>query len=49
VTSSEVILDLASTADCQNEIVEAERKKELFEGAFERRLVIKSMKKAKGA
>jgi exopolyphosphatase/guanosine-5'-triphosphate,3'-diphosphate pyrophosphatase len=49
VTSSEVILDLASASDCQNEIVEAERKKELFEGAFERRLVIKSMKKAKGA
>jgi exopolyphosphatase/guanosine-5'-triphosphate,3'-diphosphate pyrophosphatase len=48
-TSSEVALDLESSLDCQNEIVEAERKKDLFEDAFERRLVIKSMKKAKGA
>jgi len=49
VTSSEIQLDLYSTSDCQNEIVEADRKKDLFEHAFERRLVIKSMKKAKGA
>jgi len=49
VTSSEVILDLASAADCQNEIIEAERKKDLFESAFERRLMFKSMKKAKSA
>ena len=49
VTSSEVILDLASASDCQNEIVEAERKKDLFERAFERRLTFKSMKKAKSA
>jgi exopolyphosphatase/guanosine-5'-triphosphate,3'-diphosphate pyrophosphatase len=49
VTSSEVILDLASALDCQNEIVEAERKKDLFERAFERRLMFKSMKKAKSA
>ena len=49
VNSSEIQLDLSSTSDCQNEIVEAERKKDLFEHAFERRLVIKSMKKAAGA
>ena len=48
VTSSEIQLDLSSVSDCQNEIVEAERKKDLLEHAFERRLVIKSMKKAKG-
>ena len=49
VTSNEVILDLASASDCQNEIVEAERKKDLFEQAFERRLMFKAMKKAKSA
>ena len=49
VTSGEVILDLASAFDCQNEIVEAERKKDLFELAFGRRLMFKSMKKAKSA
>jgi len=49
VTSSEVALELESSSDSQNEIVEAERKKDLFEDAFERRLIIKSMKKAKGA
>ena len=49
VTSSEVIIDFASVSDCQNEIIEAERKKDLFESAFERRLMFKSMKKAKSA
>jgi len=49
VSSTAVQLDLLSTLDCQNEIVEAERKKDLFELAFERRLIVTPMKKAKSA
>jgi exopolyphosphatase/guanosine-5'-triphosphate,3'-diphosphate pyrophosphatase len=49
VNSTEVQIDLSSASDCQNEIVEAERKKDLFELAFERRLRVTPMKKAKSA
>jgi exopolyphosphatase/guanosine-5'-triphosphate,3'-diphosphate pyrophosphatase len=50
VTSGHVHLALASPSDCQNELVEIERKKDLFERAFKRPLIITSMKKkAKGA
>jgi exopolyphosphatase/guanosine-5'-triphosphate,3'-diphosphate pyrophosphatase len=49
VASNEIVLDMTSAADCQNEIVEAERKKDLFESAFERRLTIKTMKTTKRA
>ena len=42
-------LELDSAADCHNELVEAERKKDLFEQAFQQRLVIIAKKRAKSA
>jgi exopolyphosphatase/guanosine-5'-triphosphate,3'-diphosphate pyrophosphatase len=48
--SAELHLELSSASDCQNEIVEVERKKSLFEQAFNRRLIVTtSKKKAKSA
>jgi exopolyphosphatase/guanosine-5'-triphosphate,3'-diphosphate pyrophosphatase len=48
--SSSVHIELESALDCHNEIVEAERKKELLEQAFSRRLILTTpKKKAKGA
>ena len=41
----EIHLELSSATDCQNERVEVERKKELFEMAFNRRVIMASQKK----
>src|SRR4030095_4399887 len=43
--SSSVHIELDSALDCHNEIVEADRKKELFEQAFGRRLILTAPKK----
>lgn len=40
-----VHLQLESTSDCQNELVEVERKKDLFELAFQRELIVAAPKK----
>jgi exopolyphosphatase/guanosine-5'-triphosphate,3'-diphosphate pyrophosphatase len=40
-----VNLHLVSNSDCQNELVEVERKKELFELAFQRELIVTTSKK----
>jgi exopolyphosphatase/guanosine-5'-triphosphate,3'-diphosphate pyrophosphatase len=47
VGSNVIHLELDSLSDCDNELVEAERKKDLFEQSFQRRLLITPKKKAK--
>ena len=49
VGSNVVHFELESLSDCDNELVEAERKKDLFEESFQRRLLITSKKRAKSA
>jgi len=44
-----VHLELESSADCNNELVEVERKKDLFEQSFQRRLLVNQNRKAKSA
>jgi len=40
---------LESAADCNNELVEVARKKDLFEQSFQRRLLVNQKRKAKSA
>jgi exopolyphosphatase/guanosine-5'-triphosphate,3'-diphosphate pyrophosphatase len=45
VDSDTVYLELDCSTDCQNELVELERKKDLFELAFNRQLLLRTPKK----
>lgn len=45
VQASSLHLELVSNSDCENELVEVQRKKDLFEKAFKRKLVIAGAKK----
>jgi len=49
IGSNVVHLELESSADCNNELVEVERKKDLFEQSFQRRLLVNQNRKAKSA
>jgi len=49
IGSNVVHLELESAADCNNELVEVARKKDLFEQSFQRRLLVNQKRKAKSA
>jgi exopolyphosphatase/guanosine-5'-triphosphate,3'-diphosphate pyrophosphatase len=45
IDSNKLHIELESLSDCSNELVEVQRKKDLFENAFERRLIATAFKK----
>jgi exopolyphosphatase / guanosine-5'-triphosphate,3'-diphosphate pyrophosphatase len=49
IEAETIHIELDSISDCQNEIGEVERKKDLFEKAFKRRLIVTASKQARNA